>query len=331
MTSFSHFKQRVKDCSKSDFNELAIELFHYQAKENPVYSAFIGHLGLNLQDITHIGQIPFMPVDFFKHHRVLCDGLNVQTVYQSSGTTGQQVSKNYLPDTDFYLDHAAGIFQDIYGPLKDMHILALLPNYLEREGSSLVDMVRHFISLTGDPYSGFYLHDHAALRERIVYLSRHSNRNILLLGVSFALLDLAEEGSFPDAENLIVMETGGMKGRRREMLREELHEILTAAFSVDVIHSEYGMTETLSQAYSGGYGLFNTPCSMQVRLRDPNDPLDLSNSVKRGAINLIDLANIHSCAFLQLADLAERVDDEQFRVLGRMDNSDVRGCNLMVQ
>ncbi|MEJ2005189.1 MAG: acyl transferase [Cyclobacteriaceae bacterium] len=331
MPTLGNLRKRVAGISPAEFDDLALELFHYQAETNPVYSKFIGHLGFNLESITHLSQIPFMPVEFFKYHRVLCDGISANTVYSSSGTTNQVPSLHYVSDNDFYLDHAVRIFESFYGSLENYHILGLLPGYLEREGSSLIAMVRHFISRAGDEHSGFYLYDHAALREKISFLAGHSSRKLLLLGVSFALLDLAEEGHFPVTDKLIVMETGGMKGRRKEMLREELHAVLCNAFSVDQIHSEYGMTEALSQAYSMGQGLFHMPNSMQIRLRDPYDPLDLSNSVKRGAVNLVDLANYHSCAFLQLGDIAERTPEGLFRILGRLDNSDVRGCNLMVQ
>jgi len=305
LSTFKHFEDRIKGLELNEFNDLALELFHFQAIHNPVYHAYIGYLGRDLSGITNIGQIPFMPVEFFKRHKVLCAGVNEEIVYTSSGTTGQLVSSHYVANRTFYLDHATRIFQSVYGPLSNYHILALLPGYLEREGSSLIDMIRHFIQLSGDTHSGFYLHDHEALRTKVSELAAGSDRRILLFGVSFALMDLAMEGAFPHSEGLIVMETGGMKGRRKEILREELHEILCNAFRVETIHSEYGMTEALSQAYSKGNGIFYMPNSMRVLLRDPNDPLDTSDSVSRGAVNLIDLANIGSCSFLQLQDLAE--------------------------
>ncbi|MCA6075202.1 acyl transferase [Fulvivirga sedimenti] len=307
-----------------------MEVFHLQAGQNPVYRAFLHYLGVNPTNITQIHQVPFMPVEFFKQHRIATGNWEEKEVFTSSGTTGMRVSQHFIEDPGFYLRHSLQIFESFYGAVTDYHILALLPGYLEREGSSLIAMVQYFIERSEDSHGGFFLHNHDELRERITWLSQNSDRKILLLGVSFALLDFAEEGDIPELNNLIVMETGGMKGRRKEILREELHETLCKAFHVTEIHSEYGMTECLSQSYSKGGGIFRMPFSMRIYLRDANDPLDSSNEVSRGAINIIDLANVHSCSFLQVGDLAEKTANG-FRVLGRMDNSDVRGCNLMVQ
>ncbi len=307
-----------------------MEIFHLQADQNPVYRSFLRYLGVNSTNITQIHQVPFMPVEFFKNHRIATGNWTEEIVYTSSGTTGNSTSRHYVEDQTFYLEHSLHIFESFYGPVTDYHILALLPGYLEREGSSLIDMVRYFIHRSQDEQGGFYLHNHDELRGRIQWLSENSTRKILLLGVSFALLDLAEEGDFPQVRELTVMETGGMKGRRKEILREELHKILCNAFQVSSIHSEYGMTECMSQAYSSGRGIFQMPFSMRLSLRDSNDPLDYSDTVKRGAVNIIDLANAHSCSFLQVSDLAEKTP-AGIEILGRLDNSDIRGCNLMVQ
>jgi hypothetical protein len=271
-----------------------------------------------------------LPISFFKTHKVVSGPEeDFRDFYSSSGTTGAITSRHFVWSEEFYLQHSQRVFEEKYGSLQNYHVLALLPAYLERKGSSLVTMADHFIKVSASPHSGFYLYDRVALLEKLEKL-RSSPRKVLLLGVTFALLDFAESmGEFSPMDNLIIMETGGMKGRRREMVREEVHEILTAYFKVDKIHSEYGMTELMSQAYSEGDGKYTLPNTMRVFLRDPNDPLELSPR-SQGGINIIDLANFHSCAFIETKDLG-RVDREgNLEVLGRFDNSDVRGCNLMV-
>ncbi|MGV3504320.1 MAG: acyl transferase [Adhaeribacter sp.] len=329
MISKETYKNQLQNLRPELFEEQALALFRYQAQANPVYREYLSYLRVNPSGIDDIYRIPFLPISFFKSHQVKTGDFQHQVIYQSSGTTRQSRSSHYLPDDVFYKAHARRIFESIYGPLTDYVFLALLPSYLEQGQSSLVAMADHFMAQSGQRQAGFYLHDHQALLTHLDQ-ARATGKKVVLFGVTYALLDLAEEvipGKLPD---LIVMETGGMKGRRREMVREELHDILQAAFGVSSIHSEYGMTELLSQAYSKGQGLFQAPVWLKVLLRDPNDPLALDPERKTGGINLIDLANIDSCAFLETQDLGRLHPQGLFEVLGRFDNSDIRGCNLLV-
>jgi phenylacetate-coenzyme A ligase PaaK-like adenylate-forming protein len=331
MNYFKSFSKALKSMRAADFEEMALELFHWQALHCPVYATYIQHRALNPGHIRHLEEIPFMPIEFFKYHKVYCEGLGeAEGYFSSSGTTGMQQSKHYFWSLDFYLDHSRRLFEEAYGPLGDFHILALLPAYLERKGSSLIAMVDHFIKLSKSPHSGFYLYEHEELCDKINLLCG-DGRKVLLIGVSFALLDLAESNCpLKGCPELLIMETGGMKGRRREMIREELHARLTAAFAVPRIHSEYGMTELMSQAYSSGDGLFSLPHSMRAFVRDSYDPYALLDQGRVGPLNLIDLANFHSCAFIATQDLGRVHADGRVEILGRMDNSDIRGCNLMV-
>lgn len=313
----------------NDFNELALEIFYYQAENNSVYRAFIKHLGIDSKKITSYRQIPFLPVEFFKTHEIVTGHFNPEAVFTSSGTTGIATSRHYVKDLELYRESFFGGFKYFFGDIKSYVILALLPSYLEREGSSLVYMAEKLIKASQDKRSGFYLHDYEKLFYTLNNL-KNSGKKVLLLGVTYALLDMAErfDVSFPE---LTVMETGGMKGKRKEMVREELHNILIGAFGVDNIFSEYGMTELLSQAYSKGEGIFNAPPWMKILIRDVNDPLTLMPAGKSGGINIIDLANIHSCSFIAVQDLGKVYADGSFEILGRFDNSDIRGCNLLVQ
>lgn len=329
MISKETYKNQLQNLRPELFEEQALSVFRYQAQHNPLYREYLACLRVNVASIDSLYRIPFLPISFFKSHEVKTGTFPNQVVYQSSGTTSQSRSKHYLPGDDFYKAHARRIFESFYGPLTDHVFLALLPSYLEQGQSSLVAMADYFMAQSGQEKSGFYLHDHQALLEHLNQ-ARASGKKVMLFGVTYALLDLAEEvipGTLPD---LTVMETGGMKGRRREMVREELHDTLQAAFGVSSIHSEYGMTELLSQAYSKGQGIFQAPVWLKVLLRDPNDPLSLDPERKTGGINLIDLANIDSCAFLETQDLGRLHAPGQFEVLGRFDNSDIRGCNLLV-
>lgn len=280
-----------------------------------------------MDTITEVAQIPFLPVAFFKDHEVKTDVWDPEATFSSSGTTGQRTSSHFVRDKEFYLTNAEKVFNHFYGSLQEYHFLALLPSYLERDNSSLVVMADSFIKKSRSSYSGFYLNDY----ENLLHTIRNINddRKILLLGVSFALLDIAETYK-PDLSYVTVMETGGMKGRRREMVRHELHAVLKKGFNVGRIHSEYGMTELMSQAYSTGEGIFQGPPWMKVMLRDINDPFDISENRKSGGINVIDLANIHSCAFIETQDVGKKNGNNSFEVMGRFDNSDIRGCNLMV-
>ncbi len=328
---FKSFSARLEKMRAADFENMALELFYFQAKENLVYRSYLEARNISVDHIQKVKEIPFLPIQFFKNHDVICGGKEVfPGAFSSSGTTGTITSKHYYWSERFYLDHAEGIFNRFFGPLENYHVLALLPAYLERKGSSLVAMADHFIKKSSSDHSGFYLYEHEQLVEKLRILSK-GNRKVLLLGVTFALLDLAEAYSsvIPRMDNLIVMETGGMKGRRKEMIREEVHHVLQKSFGLSRIHSEYGMTELMSQAYSFGKGKYTLPTCMGVYLRDPNDPFSWSPK-GQGGINVIDLANFHSCAFIETQDLGRLDENGELEVLGRFDNSDVRGCNLMV-
>lgn len=335
-TTGEALKARVRTVTAASFDALALDVFRFQAAENPVYRRYLGYLGIEPSTVHRLDQIPFLPLEFFKSHRIVTGDLVPEITFESSGTTGQSPSRHGVADTAFYRQISQRIFEETYGPLREWVVLALLPSYLERGQSSLVYMVQHFIDQTGHPASGFFLHNTEELRQTLKHRSTFPDpRSTLLIGVTFALLDLAESNAdwsfLGELPNLVVMETGGMKGRRREMLREEVHETLTRAFGVPRIHSEYGMTELLSQAYSPGEGVFGVPLPMRILLRDVNDPFTLLRPGGRsGGINVIDLANVDSCAFLETKDLGSYVGSAQFRVLGRFDNSDIRGCTLMV-
>jgi hypothetical protein len=320
--------------NNKNFQEFALNLFYYQSKYNLVYKKYIEALKIQPNSVKDLRSIPFIPIDFFKQHRIVSnsDELdNFESVFESSGTGSGISSKHYVSDINHYLQHAQQIFENNYGVLNDFIILALLPSYLERKGSSLVAMVDNFIQKTNSSHSGFYLNDLKALVQKVKDLKAQENRKkIIIWGVSFALLDLAENYK-PNFSGCIVMETGGMKGRRKEITREELHKILSDGLKVPIIHSEYGMTELLSQSYSKGMGVFQPSHSMKIMVREVNDPFDIKFSHKRsGGLNVIDLANIDSCAFIETQDVGLVNDDGTFKVLGRFDNSDIRGCNLMV-
>ena len=331
MQDFKSFSSRLSNLKSEEFENLALQLFEFQSQSNPIYRKYLEARNVSTQSVKSIDQIPFLPIRFFKDHQVLSgDKANYSEYFSSSGTTGMITSRHYVWSEDWYLDHAQQIFESNYGSLEGFHVLALLPAYLERKGSSLVSMANHFIKESKSAHSGFYLYNQDELLEKMEMLAA-DGKQILLLGVTFALLDLAESGkSFSPPENLMVMETGGMKGRRKEMIREEVHDILKPFFGVKEIHSEYGMTELMSQAYSKGQGKYTLPDSMHVILRDVNDPLSLSQR-SQGGINVIDLANFHSCAFLETQDLGRFDENGMLEVLGRFDNSEIRGCNLLVQ
>ena len=315
-----------------EFESLALDVFRFQYDNNDVYRAFCQALNRSPEQVQSLVDIPFLPVEMFKHHRIVSFSGLEEMVFTSSGTTGQEVSRHYVKELSVYRQSFMAGFRFFYGDPARYCILALLPSYLEREGSSLVYMASELIARSGHPDSGFYLDDMDRLAGAIKRLCQDAGpgrTKILLLGVSFALLDLAE--NHPTKMNgCIVMETGGMKGRRRELTREELHGSLCQAFGLTEVHSEYGMTELLSQAYSRERGLFACPPWMQVLIRDSNDPLRITDGLRAGGINIIDLANVYSCSFLATQDLGKLMPNGHFEVLGRFDNSDVRGCNLMV-
>jgi hypothetical protein len=318
--------QKVRNIMPETFEAVALELFCFQAVHNAVYARYLSLLNVDFQKVDSIASIPFLPIELFKNHTVKTGNWAEETIFTSSGTTGLATSRHPVRDVNFYLQNTVQGFQYFYGGPSEYRVLALLPSYLERRGSSLVCMAEHFIRQSGDPHSGFFLNNTDAL---VKVLEWKGSAKILLLGVSFALLALAEHYAL-DLQDVIVMETGGMKGRRRELTRPELHRILKKAFGVSAIHSEYGMTELFSQAYSKGEGRFFPAPSMRVFSREITDPLTLQQPGKTGVLNIIDLANFDTCSFIATADLGRVFHDGSFEVLGRVDNSDIRGCNLMV-
>ena len=313
----------------ADFNSAALSVFRHQALNCDIYKAYIDNLHIVPEQVKTIEEIPFLPISFFKTHEVLSSKDPVEIVFSSSGTTGQIQSRHLVTDVSIYEQSFNAAFELFYSKPEDTCILALLPSYLERDGSSLIYMVDSLLKQSKHPDSGYFLHNHADLYQKLQELQQNGTKT-LLIGVTYALLDFTEafQINFPE---LIVMETGGMKGKRKEMVREELHAQLTEGFGVSMIHSEYGMTELLSQGYSDGAGIFNCPPWMKIMLRDTNDPLSPPQNHQTGGINVIDLANINSCAFIATQDLGKVYPDGSFEVLGRFDNSDIRGCNLLVQ
>ena len=314
--------------SEADFKATALEVFKFQFEHNAVYRSFCDLLYKHPSDVTSLEQIPFLPIEFFKTHTIISTNKPTEATFTSSGTTGSIVSKHHVVDLDVYKQSFRTGFKSFYGTIENYTVLALLPSYLEREGSSLVYMANDMILQSKQPESGFYLHDLEALKNTLTSLEAKGQKT-LLIGVSYALLDLIEAYSF-ELKHTIVMETGGMKGQRKELVKSELHALLKQGFGVDTIHSEYGMTELLSQAYSKGGGVFETPPWMKVLTRDPEDALSIQPNGKSGGINIIDLANINSCAFIATQDLGKIRSDGTFEILGRFDQSDIRGCNLMV-
>jgi hypothetical protein len=327
LQTFESFTGDLYPVNDDSFAEIALKLFRFQAKANPVYAEYLTYLGVRVEHVADVADIPFLPISFFKTRDIRSGAWTQEVIFTSTGTTGSDVSRHSVPSMAFYLEHTQHIFEGRFGPLSDYDILCLLPSYLERTGSSLVAMASHFIRKSNSESSGFYLHNLDKLVRQLELLK--GGRKVLLLGVSFALLDLAEDFRV-DLSHCMVMETGGMKGRRQEIVREDLHRILRKNMNIDRVYSEYGMTELLSQAYSSGDGKFKCPASMRVMLREVNDPFTAERD-GAGIINVIDLANSHSCAFIETQDLGKLHQDGHFEVLGRVDNSDLRGCNLMVE
>jgi hypothetical protein len=316
-------------CTTAEFEHTALQVFYHQAAQCDVYAAFVKNLGIIPQRVDKISQIPFMPIDFFKSHKILSTKATPGVIFSSSGTTGVNQSRHYVTDARLYEASFRRGFNQFYGEISKYTILALLPSYRERKGSSLIYMVDALIRESGKPASGYFLYNHGDLYNTLDELQEKKEPTILI-GVTYALLAFVEKYpiTFPE---LTVIETGGMKGRRKEMIREELHDVLGNGFGVQSIHSEYGMTELLSQAYSLGDGVFHCPPWMSISIRDTNDPLAILNPRQTGGINVIDLANLNSCSFIATQDLGRLGADGSFKVLGRFDNSDIRGCNLMVQ
>lgn len=342
--------------SQKQFEKTALKVFRFQHENNKVYRDFCDFLKVNPQQVKSLQQIPFLPIQFFKSHNVVSNTNPAEVTFTSSGTTGMVTSKHLVTDVSLYEESYRKGFSEFYGNIEDYVVLALLPSYLEREGSSLIYMVEDLIKLSNQPESGFYLHNHDDLIKKLTALDE-SGQNVILIGVTYALLDLIETFNNKQSsvenekkvldnfgqktenlskkhqfqlKNTIIMETGGMKGKRKEMIREELHEQLCKGFGVNAIHSEYGMTELLGQAYSLGEGVFECPSWMHILVRDPEDALTYLKDGKTGGINVIDLANINSCSFIATQDLGKKNPNNSFEVLGRFDNSDIRGCNLMV-
>lgn len=311
--------------SQLDFKNKAITLFNEQFNKNLIYNQYCKLLKIKPNQVNELKHIPFIPIQFFKTHKIVCNNDKITHLFKSSGT-GESKSINYVSDINLYVKSFSKCFENFYGPIKDYVFLGLLPSYLEQKNSSLVYMIDYFIKESKYNESEFYLNDYKKLNKVLIKL-RKENKRIILFGVSYALLDFIEK--YPiNIRNLIVIETGGMKGRRIELTREELHSRLSKGFNVENIHSEYGMTELFSQAYSKQKGIFKNPPWMKILIRDINNPFSVSNT-GRGAINVIDLANINTCAFIASDDIGEIFDDFSFKINGRLSESEIRGCNLM--
>lgn len=323
-----HLQADIFNVNETNFEKTALEIFRFQAVHCFVYQDYLNALNIHPTKVESIAQIPFLPVEFFKNKEVICQKHKPQIVFTSSGTTGANTSRHAVCFTDIYEASFLKSFELFYGSVQQYTILALLPSYLERTGSSLVYMADKLIKLSENPNSGFYLHNTHDLYLKLQELEKN-NQKTLLLGVTYALLDFAEKYNL-QLKNTIVMETGGMKGKRAELIRNQLHDILCNGFRTETIHSEYGMTELLSQAYSKGNGLFATPPWMKILVRDMYDPFAYMPQGKSGGINIIDLANIYSCSFIETKDIGVLHTNGMFEILGRFDNSDIRGCNLMV-
>lgn len=329
MDNFKSFKSLLYTLNGENALDIALRLFRFQAEHNPVYGNYIHHLGVKPGNVKALKDIPFLPISFFKNHTIKSGSWQPETTFTSSGTTGITTSTHQIADLDFYGSHAEKCFSYFFGPLNTYHIFALMPSYLEREGSSLIAMLNRFVKKTNSPYSGFYLYDYEKLAHDLAR-AKKDNRKIILWGVSFALLDFAEK--FPiDLKDVIILETGGMKGKRKEMTREELHQRLKKSFNVSEVYSEYGMTELLSQAYTKGGDQFYPSPWMKIVVREMADPFEKGLVSVAGGLNVIDYANFHSVSFIETEDAGKIQPDGTFEVQGRLDNSDIRGCNLLVE
>ena len=321
------FEHKIFSSDKNGFDALALKTFHFQYRHNKVYRQYADTIHTDINAIKLVEQIPFLPISFFKTHSVGTGIFEPEAVFESSGTTQTIHSRHLVKKVALYKQSFITAFELFYGPLQDYCILALLPAYLERKQSSLVLMADELIKKSGHKQSGFYLYNYSELAAVLLQLEKEKQKT-LLIGVTFALLDFAKQFPLP-LKNTILMETGGMKGRREELIREEVHTVLKNAFQINKIHSEYGMTELLSQAYSNGAGIFNCPPWMKVFLREEDDPFAVHSKAGRGVINIVDLANIYSCSFIATDDAGRLYDDRSFEVLGRIDNTDIRGCSLL--
>lgn len=330
MESVSRLKSAIFNLkSQLEFEELSLEVFRLQYKSNAIYRKYCELLEINISEVKNFIDIPFLPISFFKSHKILLDESKIEETFSSSGTASSIQSKHYISDINLYRDSFNNSFNAFYGDVEKYCFLALLPSYLERKGSSLVYMVEEFINKSKYSNSGFFINNYQSLKDQLEYTAKN-NIPTILIGVSFGLLDFTEKMRLLNHPNLIVMETGGMKGRKKEITREELHKLINIAFKAKSIHSEYGMTELLSQAYSKGAGKFFSPPWMKVLIRNQDDPFSFVNNSEIGGINIIDLANLNSCSFIQTDDLGRLNTDNSFEVIGRFDNSEIRGCNLML-
>lgn len=321
------FSNKIFNVSNEEFGQLALEIFDFQSRNNMLYKLYVEALKINARDINAVHKIPFMPIGFFKTHGIKTTSFDAEIIFESSGTTQTVNSRHYVKDISLYKESFIKGFEQFYGPIKNWCIIGLLPSYLERKNSSLVSMVDELIRLSGHWQSGFYLYEHEKLNESLQQLE-NEGRQTMLIGVTFALIDFAEKYQL-QLKNTIIMETGGMKGKRKELTRQQSHEFLKERFGVKMIHSEYGMTELLSQAYSKGEGKFECVPWMKVFVRNEDDPLDV-NCEGSGIINVIDLANIYSCSFIATDDVGNISENGVFEISGRLDNSDLRGCSLLV-
>jgi len=326
-TAIKHSIFNLQNLQVHEFNEIAVSLFHYQYRNNKIYSSFVDALGISVGQVYHTEQIPFLPISFFKTHKIISGDFTEEVTFESSGTTGMQTSKHYVVDAGLYEQSFQKGLELFYGDLSRYAVFALLPSYLERKNSSLVYMVERLMLKSNRRMGGFYLNDLENLQNQLLEAKKQGLK-IMLIGVTFALIDMAEKHPI-DIPEAVIIETGGMKGRREELTRMELHQRLCKGFGVSKIHSEYGMTELLSQAWSKGDGLFHCPPWMRVLIADTNDPLSFLETGRTGGINIIDLANIHSCSFIATQDLGRINNDGSFEVMGRFDNSDIRGCSLL--
>jgi hypothetical protein len=326
--SLINFKNLIGDFHSDSFESIALEVFQFQAEYNSIYQSYLAHLGVAPFEITSTNEIPFLPIEFFKSFDVKTGSWVEKNKFLSSGTTSILRSSHSIEDLQFYLTHTQNIYEQFYPKLTDTTILALLPSYLEQGGSGLVSMIDSFITKSNSGNSGFYLNNYKELEATLIE-ALDTNKPVVLFGVTYALLDFACKTN-KKFEQLIVIETGGMKGRREELTKAEIHVILKEELGVDKIHSEYGMTELLSQAYSQGEGIFESPKTMKVVIKDINDPFKTIENESAGVVNVFDLANVHSCCFIETKDIGKRYENGRFEILGRMDNSEARGCNLLI-
>lgn len=327
MKNYKGILNKIFTANEANFEELALDIFHFQYNNNSIYKHFVDYLKINPKSIKDIQAIPYMPIDFFKSHIICTNPIKYEQIFRSSGTTGQLQSQHFIKNTSIYKNSYLSGFNHFFGPPSNYHFIGLLPSYLERNDASLVNMVDGLMEASGQNCKDFFLYDFekciAAIKK-----AEDKGKKVFIIGVTFALLDLLDFSEI-NLSNHIVLETGGMKGKRKEIIREELHHILKKGFKLDKIHGEYGMTELLSQAYSLGDGIFSCPPWMKILIRDPLDPYDVGYKTKKGAINVIDLANIFSCSFIATSDIGALHKSGSFEVLGRMDNAELRGCNLM--